>query len=125
MKNLSKSDQFSCVREETEFRRILEKAISNVPYYHDQYKSINLKSASLLSEFQILRKTSVVGNEQLFLSKKIKQKLIKISTSGTTGNSLNLYYSIRSVILETAFIDSVFFKIGSISSLKIATLRGN
>lgn len=38
---------------------------------------------------------------------------------------LNLYNSLKSVVLETANIDSIFSEIGPFKSLNIATLRGN
>lgn len=84
------------------------------------YKNLSIDSIEYLD---ILRKDDIVGREDLFKNKNIyKFLLLKTSTGGTSGKSLNLYRSIVDVIKETAFVDYAFKLIDN--DLRICVIRG-
>lgn len=95
------------------------RSIKNVPYYIEKgYCGMQFE------KFPILRKSDVLGNERLFISKKISKKLLtRVQTSGSSGISLNFRKTIRNIIKEEAFISHAYSLIGK--NLKIAVLRGN
>lgn len=95
------------------------KIIKEVPFYKEKnYRPGKLK------EYPLLSKKDIIENADKFLPKKSKRLFLhKISTSGTSGTSLNLYISINDIIKEEAFVSHAFSRIGS--GLKIAVLRGN
>ncbi|RZT96489.1 phenylacetate-coenzyme A ligase PaaK-like adenylate-forming protein [Ancylomarina subtilis] len=85
--------------------------------FYKKYKQDNLLDCP------ILRKDEVLNNENLFLSKKyLKFTLLKSSTGGTSGKSLNLYRSYKDVIREMSYVDYAFSLIGN--DLNVAVLRG-
>lgn len=95
--------------------------LRKVPYYNGKKEYIHSKS---LTDFPFLDKNDIIGNEELFISKdKDKKYLVKISTGGTTGKSLNFYKTVNDIIKEEAYLDYVFSYIGK--DLKIGVLRGN
>lgn len=99
-------------------------ALNNVSYYKSKYGNVGKEIS--LSSFEYLKKSDVIGNESIFVSRRyIKKYLLKSSTGGTTGLSLNLYRNIRSTIYHRFFSDLIFGKIDSLRNLKIAVLRGN
>ena len=99
----------------------LKKAVANVPYYHSHCPSTE-KDISL-SDFPIIRKDDIQGNEDLFVSKHyFKFFLTPYETGGSTGKSLSLYYSKSALIKKNAFYDYALSLIGD--NLNIAMLRG-
>ena len=99
----------------------LTKAVKNVPYY---YKYIDRLSSISLNDFPVLRKNDIMGHEQEFISKKcLKCFMHKVKTGGSTGQSLQLYYSIKTLVKKDAVSDYAFSLIGE--NLNIAILRGN
>lgn len=99
----------------------LKKAVANVPYYHSHCPSTE-KDISL-SDFPIIRKNHIQGNEDLFISKRyFKFLLSPCETGGSTGKSLRLYYSKKALIQKNVFSDYAFSLIGE--KLNIAMLRG-
>jgi phenylacetate-CoA ligase len=93
--------------------------IKSIPYYQERgYDRLNN------GNYPFLCKSDIVGREESLISPKVwKPFLIKISTSGTSGRSLNIYKTINEVIKEEAFIRHAFSIIGK--NLRIAVLRGN
>ena len=93
--------------------------IKGIPYYqergYDRFTNGN---------YPFLSKSDIIGKEESLISRKVcKGFLIKISTSGTSGKSLNIYKTINEVIKEEAYIRHAFSIIGK--KLRIAVLRGN
>lgn len=102
-------------------KKSLIKAVKNVPYYH---KYIDRLSSISLNDFPVLRKNDIMGHEQEFISKKcLKCFMHKVKTGGSTGQSLQLYYSIKTLVKKDAVSDYAFSLIGE--KLNIAILRGN
>lgn len=99
----------------------LTKAVTNVPYYNSHCSSKEKKIS--LSDFPIIRKDDIQGNEDLFVSKRyIKFLLSPYETGGSTGKSLRLYYSKKALIQKNVYSDYAFSLIGE--KLNIAMLRG-
>lgn len=97
-------------------------AINNVPYYK-RYEQL-YHSLSDFKELPIIRKADIMGREKEFVSKKACKLLLqKKETGGSTGLSLELFYSHLSIINKVAFSDFLFSRCGK--SKNIATLRGN
>lgn len=97
-------------------------AINNVPYY-SSYRNI-YHSESDFKCLPIIRKSDIMRNEKSFISKKAcKRFLSKKETGGSTGLSLELFYSISTIIKKEAVRDFLFSINGH--SKNIATLRGN
>lgn len=91
-------------------------AIDNVPYYRSKF-------IRDFSEFDILRKSDIIGREKELVSeRKSSYFLRKVETGGSTGVSLSLFRALRDVIQDIAYTDFVFSFIGK--DLKIAELRG-
>ena len=105
----------------TSLTDFLTKAVANVPYYHSH---CSLKEREIsLSDFPIIRKDDIQGNEDLFVSKHyFKFFLTPYETGGSTGKSLSLYYSKSALIKKNAFYDYALSLIGD--NLNIAMLRG-
>ena len=105
----------------TSLTEYLTKAVANVPYYHSH---CSLKEREIsLSDFPIIRKDDIQGNEDLFVSKHyFKFFLTPYETGGSTGKSLSLYYSKSALIKKNAFYDYALSLIGD--NLNIAMLRG-
>lgn len=101
----------------------INKIIKIIPYYRDRDLYYNNKIQKI-TDFPLLDKTDIIGKEEDFISKKINKKsLIKVSTGGTSGKSLNFYKTVSDIIKEEAFISHSLSLIGN--DLKIGVLRGN
>lgn len=101
-------------------RRVRE-AIRDVPYYAN-YSSL-IAGGFDLKKFPVIRKKDLLGKEHLLVAKKYNKRFLRqVETGGSTGDTLKLYRSVRSIIAETAFIDYVFSLIGK--NLNVAVLRG-
>ena len=87
-------------------RRVRE-AIRDVPYYAN-YSSL-IAGGFDLKKFPVIRKKDLLGKEHLLVAKKYNKRFLRqVETGGSTGDTLKLYRSVRSIIAETAFIDYVF-----------------
>lgn len=79
-------------------RALINHAYTNVSYYHNLFKSLNLypediKTKEDLSKLPILTKDIIRKNHTLFLSKKFNGlRTFESSTSGTTGIAFKYYY---------------------------------
>lgn len=105
----------------TSLTDFLTKAVTNVPYYHSHCSSKEKEIS--LSDFPIIRKDDIQGNEDLFVSKRYFKFLLTLcETGGSTGKSLRLYHSKKALIQNNVFSDYAFSLIGE--KLNIAMLRG-
>lgn len=108
--------------DQTTLEKAIRLAIRNVPYY----KSYSQYCGDVfdITSFPLLRKKDIMGNERRFVSRTMPFSLYsKKETGGSTGQSLELYYSPQTIIKKEAMPQSVFSLIGD--NLSIATLRGN
>ena len=102
-------------------QNIITKAIKNVPYYYQYNNLVNEKFS--LNDFPIIRKRDIMGHESEMVSKKtIRSLLQKAETGGSTGMSLELYYSPTFIIKKQVATDYAFSLIGE--DLNVALLRG-
>lgn len=102
-------------------KKSLTEAVRNVPYYNKYIDRLNSIS---LNDFPVLRKRDIMGHEEEFISKKcLKCFMHKVKTGGSTGQSLQLYYSIKTLIKKDVVSDYAFSLIGE--NLNVAILRGN
>lgn len=102
--------------------RFVSRAVKNVPYYkpYSQF----LAGGFDLEKIPILHKSDIIGRERQFVSRKIPFCLFsKKETGGSTGQSLELFYSPRTIIKKEAMPQLAFALIGK--NLRVATLRGN
>jgi len=87
------------------FKKILNFAFS-VPLYHEIYKKAGL-SADDINNLDDIKKLPIISKKEIkkfypdgLISKKVKKnKLIKVSTSGTTGQSLSIFVDLNDVIM--------------------------
>lgn len=108
---LSNDELFSKVR----------RAIENVPFYsgYERYLTVPFSIKNL----PFISKSDIVGKERRFISKKATKFLMqKVETGGSTGTSLALFYSIRTLILNDAVAQKAFEEIGN--NLTVGFLRG-
>lgn len=107
----------------SEVNNLLNYAYKNIQYYNKQWNTIDILK---YSNIPYLSKQDIIGRETELISKKYNKKsLIKKSTGGTSGISLNLYKPISDTIIETAFVDYAFSLILPLKELRIGVLRGN
>lgn len=91
--------------QDKKLRKIVQFAYT-VPLYHDIYKKANINSGDI-EGIEDIEKLPIISKEDIkkyypdgIISSKIsKDKLIKISTSGTTGKSLSLYSDMFDMVL--------------------------
>jgi phenylacetate-CoA ligase len=80
-------------------RRTVNKAAKEVPFYRKAFKSIGWDFSNLNFSFEDFLKIPIVEKEKIrdnlseFLNFKYKGRITYGSTSGSTGQSLNLYYT--------------------------------
>lgn len=99
----------------------VEKAIQNVPYYK-AYKAY-LKRPFSIESFPILHKKDIVGYEKYFISKySFRPFLSRKETGGSTGCSLELFYSPDLIVKKNVIADYAFSLIGE--NMVIGVLRG-
>lgn len=106
-------------------RDAIASAIEHVPYYAQNGYSRYLTEPFDITAFPILRKDTLIGHEEEFVSDKfIKAFLRKEKSGGSTGQSLKLYYSPTLSIARTTMPDSLYARyVGE--NLQLAMLRGN
>lgn len=105
-------------------RKILKYAVKNTPYYRNTIADAMKQQSISLEMFPYIKKTDVIGREKEFISDKaLSFMLMKKSTGGTSGLSLNLQKDFTSIIAETFFTDRIFSMISPVKSQKIAILR--
>jgi phenylacetate-coenzyme A ligase PaaK-like adenylate-forming protein len=81
--------------QEIKLRKLIKHSVDTVPYYHDLFKNLKLKPEDIqsyddLKKLPILTKTGIKkeGLERFISNKIPKNKIIKISSSGSTGEPL-------------------------------------
>lgn len=111
---------------------IVQHAYKHVPYYRKLFdergiKLLGLQNFNDLKTIPYLTKKDIKDNSKNLLDERInKRKLLSVSTGGTTGTPLQLYY-VRGISrsIEYAFtvhaLNKINYKIGD----KIAVLRGD
>lgn len=83
-------------------KHLLAHAYENVPYYHEKFKEIGIDAADLhhpecLPQIPLLNKKNINENRDEMVSIKLNgNKLIRSSTSGSTGEALHFYSDMRS-----------------------------
>lgn len=98
----------------------IAKYVKNVPYYRSRHNEYIKQS---VQDLPVLRKPEILGHSSEFVSDKVlKSFLQKKETGGSTGFSLELFYSPSTIIKKQVYTDYVFSLIGS--GLKVAMLRG-
>jgi len=90
------------------FIELFHHACKNVPFYRDSYpvcESINYENwKNLLFSLPLLEKSTVRSSSEAFVSEYFdRKKLIKLSTSGTTGTPLAVYVAPEARKLNYAF----------------------
>lgn len=96
-------------------------AIQNVPFYkgYGQY----IKETFSIEDFPIIRKTDILNQEKNLVSSKVSKRfLFKVETGGSTGVSLELFRSLKTIASNQAATDMAFSLIGK--DLRIGILRG-
>ncbi len=107
-----------------ELKEILTYAINNAPYYRNRFSTLVKQRDFSIELMPFIKKTDVIGREKEFISDKaLPFMLMKKSTGGTSGHSLNLQKDFTSIIAETFFTDQIFSIISPVKSQKIAVLR--
>jgi len=90
-------------------KQLLRHAYTNVPYYTEVFKKLNLnpndiKSIKDLKKIPILTKEGVAKNFDKLIAKGIRKKYLKlICTSGSTGKPMQFYLDKHNDSLEYAF----------------------
>ena len=116
---LKTKKQLGCQNTVSLLTEAVKNAIDNVPYYGS-------KSVRDFSEFDILRKSDIIGREKELVSKrKSFHFLRKVETGGSTGVSLSLFRALRDVIQDIAYTDFVFSFIGNIIVLSCTFIKFN
>lgn len=102
----------------------INKSITNISFYKQHIYPKSTIDNFNITTYPILRKSDIMGHEEEFVSKKCIVPLMhKVKTGGSTGQSLQLYYSISTLIKKDIVSDYAFSLIGK--KLNIAILRGN
>lgn len=99
----------------------IKQAVENVPFYsgYERY----LTAPFSIKNIPFVSKLDIIGKERSFISMKaIKFIMQKVETGGSTGFSLELYYSIRTLILKDTVANKAFKEIGD--NLTVGFLRG-
>ena len=135
-KFLEKSQWWSKERlEEYQWRKledILKHAYENVPYYRKIFdergiKPNDIKNFDDFKKLPFLTKEIVRDNFKYLIAKNYpKSKLLYVTTGGSTGTPLGLYYEKGvSRAKELAFITVLWNRVGYKIGDKLAVLRGN
>lgn len=99
----------------------VKRAIKNVPFYKGYFQY--LRTSFSIKDFPIIRKKDIIGHESELVSKGVLRPLLmRKETGGSTGMSLELFYSPSIIISKNVLSDYAFSLIGK--NLRIATLRG-
>ena len=108
-------------------RELVSYAVENVPYYQRTFGDVSVEISSF-EDFQklpLLTKKEVRDSTEILLSKRYsKDDLLNLSTSGSTGEPLLLYYEKGSVSTrEFVYINDLWSRIGYKPSDKLALFR--
>lgn len=100
----------------------VRRAIRDVPFYSDYGRY--LTEPFDLKRFPIIRKTDILNHSAEMVSRKAVKRLLKRKeTGGSTGVSLELFYSPSTIVRKEVARDLAFGLIGT--NLKVAMLRGD
>lgn len=108
---LSESDKVSAPLK-VKVRNLINHATGTVPYYS------NIKASSSLSDFPVTNKNMINAQRASFLSQLfVKEKKIKVTTSGSTGTPFTVYQDLHKKYRNTAdmlfFSEKAGFRLGS------------
>jgi len=111
-------------------KNIVEYAYNNVPFYQQYWKEFGfhpfkLKNLDDIKKIPFICKNDIRKNPKQFLSKRIsKSKILEVSTGGSTGEPLSLFYC-KGIQRprEQAFIEKQWGRIGYDARDSIAVLR--
>ncbi len=107
----------------SELEHAVRKAIKDVPYYRDYGKYLDNGKFDL-TKLPIIRKSDIMGHSEELVSRRATRRLmIPKKTGGSTGVSLQLYYSLSTVIRKTVVNDNTMKLIAS--KPRLAVLRGH
>lgn len=103
------------------FWELLKYVIVHVPYYRDYQKFLG--GNVQIEDLPIVKKEDVAKDALSFVSDEFNpEKLLRVSTGGTTGTSTNIYTSWLDGVRQTAYIDAAI-DLGRVSNPIICTLR--
>lgn len=97
---------------------LLKEAITHVPYYKE---TINIKASEIevtnayevLESFPYLQKKVIMNNKDAFLNEKFeKQKLMYMTSGGSTGQGIGVWRTRNEQDIEKAFFDYEWGKLG-------------
>lgn len=111
--------------------KISRYAVKKIPFYIDLSKQLGFSAKDInsiddLTLFPFISKSDLFDNIELFLPRGInKSKLIINSSSGTTGQPLEIYESKTNRMLERAYILDQWKRVGFIpNKSKVLAIRG-
>ena len=100
----------------------VRRAIRDVPYYEGYSRYMD--GGFTLSRFPIIRKRDILSHSRELVSRKAFKPLLKRKeTGGSTGMSLELFYSPSTILRKEVIRDYAFSLIGN--NLRIASMRGD
>lgn len=108
----------------------IKEAATYVPYYRDLFKKekINIKDIKNIKDIEmipILEKKTIKENPERFINEKYNiNNLYCISTSGTTGTPIQIFYNSDVRQLNYAYYDRFLDNYGLIRNSQIATFGG-
>lgn len=106
------------------YREFIEFVLAGSPYYQQRFKAIpNVSELDCIQQLPILTKEDLRKNRDEILVR-TTEKLIKSSTGGTTGKSLDVYNFARNTQERFAFLDDFRSRFGYELGKKTAWFSG-
>lgn len=108
--NQGKNKETLARLQRTKLKRLLEYTYQNVPYYQEKFKKTGISISNLhrpecFSQIPLLTKKDINENQHRMIpAVKKNNKLLKYSTSGSTGEALYFYYDMRSSVYRRASV---------------------
>lgn len=97
-----------------QLQELVSHSIRYVEYYQDRYKKLGINNHTItnlqdLHSLPIIKKSEFrQHNEKFFSSHKLRQKMWKASTSGTTGTPLSAYHTHEDMQSRIAFLERLY-----------------
>ena len=108
--NQWKSKETLARLQELKLKRLLEYSYQHVPYYQEKFKKTGISISNLhrpecFPQIPLLTKKNINENQHRMISAvKKNNKLLKYSTSGSTGEALYFYYDMRAAVYRRASV---------------------
>jgi phenylacetate-CoA ligase len=88
-------------------KTLLHHAYSTVPYYRDKFDSLGINHEDIktwgdFEQIPLLSKEEIQGNQDRFLSSRLRSKAVDIGTSGSTGIPLKFHQDKSSIASDLA-----------------------